>query len=100
MTARTVKAQPTAIEVARNAVDIAGTAMCLVANSIQPVINALEALADFETADTRALQQRMREIRALAKVARGISEDAHNLLDCEREDIAEKLAALEGGAPC
>ena len=99
MTARTVEAQPTAIEVARNAVDIAGTAMCLVGNSIQPVINALEALADFETADVRALQQRMREIRALAKVARRITEDAHNLLDCEREDMTEKLAALKGDAP-
>jgi hypothetical protein len=98
MTARIAPVPPTAINLARDGVNVAETAMSFVEESIQPVINALEALANFDASDLAAFRQRMREIQALAKVGRRISEDAHNCLDCEREDMQGKLATLQGVA--
>lgn len=98
MNARAESILPTAITLARDGVNVAETAMCFVEGSIQPVINALEALANFDTTDISEFRQRMREIQSLAKVGRRISEDAHNCLDCEREEMQGKLTALQGGA--
>lgn len=98
MTARAGTILPTAINLARDGVNVAETAMSLVEGSIQPVINALEALANFDATDMGEFRQRMREIQALAKVGRRLSEDAHNCLDCEREEMQGKLNALQGAS--
>ena len=98
MSALAVRAAPTELATLRDTVNLAETAMCLVGNSILPVISAVGALADFDATDVRALQQRLREIHALAHVGRRLAEDAHNQLDCEREDFAAKLAAIQGAA--
>ena len=98
MTAGAAAVLPTTISLARDGVNVAETAMSFLNGSIQPVINALESLADFDSLDVRAFQQRMREIHALAGVGRRISENAHNCLDCEREEMQGKLTALQGVA--
>lgn len=87
---------PSALAHAIDSVNVSDVATCIVKNSLQPVLAAIEALANFDSTDILEFQQRLREIQALARVGRRLGEDAINTIDCEREDARDKLAALQG----
>jgi len=88
--------QSPALPHAIDAVNIADIAMSFVKEYLQPTLIALEAMATFDSIDVHELQNRLGEIKALARVGRRLGEDAINTIDCEREDARDKLAALKG----
>lgn len=88
--------QPEALRGARDAVWVASVAMNLAEVSVAPILVAIEALAHINGMAGENLVKRLDAIQRLARVGVDAVGDMVNTLDCEREDMQDKLNALEG----
>lgn len=80
---------------ALDAVNVAGTAVSFINDSIHPLISALVELANLDGRDETAMRMRLSLIYDLAKVGRNLVEDAAGCLEMERDTMQAKLDALE-----
>ena len=97
MSARATSIVNPSIVHAANAVDVAGVAVCFINATIHPVIDSIVELAKFESADDGAFRRRLCLVLALAKVARGLIEDAGGVLEERQAELQATLDELKAG---
>ena len=97
LTATSAKLQrSTALQGARDAVWVADVGYNCIRDHITPIMVALEALTHTNAITAKDLIRRIDVIRELAKVGVLAVANMENTMDCEHEEMRNKLNVLEG----
>lgn len=97
-TAQTADKGASAVDHARDAVNMASVGASFINDNIHPAVNALVALSNFDSTDLAENRARMVLIKDLAKLCRYLVEDAAGCMEGELHEMQGKLDLLEGGA--
>lgn len=88
-----------ALRGAREAMDIASSAVSFSNDSIIPMLESIAALANFDGMDTVAIHDRMALIQKMAVIGVALANDMAYCMESEEQAMRTNLDALAGSAP-